>query len=276
MENYDNDKPSKIIIAGVVAAILISFSVATYLALDRSYEGPSNTLVVGMNTPFPPFEYQQSGEIVGFDVDLANAIGEKINRKVVLKDFSDFAALIPAVETGAVDVVISGVTITPERDEAVDFSKPYYTASQAVLTTKDSNKFKGSGNLIATDFEGMSVGYQELTTSQTWIEANLLGQVNLSETNSFGDLSSGLQSMRLGAFDLIILDKPVADSFAKKHADLIVAGTIETNEQYGVVVKNEDPQNILPEINEVIEEMKVNGEYDELILKYFGGEINES
>lgn len=275
MENYDNDKPSKIIIAGVVAAILISFSVATYLALDRSYEGPSNTLVVGMNTPFPPFEYQQGGEIVGFDVDLANAIGEKINRKVILKDFTDFSALIPAVEIDAVDVVISGVTITSERDEAVDFSEPYYTASQAVLTTKNS-KFKGSGDLVATDFEGMSVGYQELTTSQTWIEANLLGQVDLSETNSFGDLSSGLQSMRLGAFDLIILDKPVADSFARKHADLTVAGTIESNEEYGVVVKNNDPQNILPEINEVIEEMKASGEYDELILKYFGGEINES
>jgi len=275
MGNYDNDKPSKTIIVGVVALILISFSAATYLALDRSYEGPSNTLIIGMNTPFPPFEYQQGGEIVGFDVDLANAIGEKLDRKVVIKDFSDFSALIPAVETGAVDIVISGVTITSERDEAVDFSEPYYTASQAVLTIEDS-KFKCSGDLVATDFEGMNVGYQELTTSQTWIEANLLGQVNLSETNSFGDLSSGLQSMRLGAFDLIILDKPVADSFAKKHADLIVAGTIESNEEYGVVIKNDDPQNILSEINEVIEEMKANGEYDELILKYFGGEINES
>lgn len=270
-EDKRREEPSKVAIATIIVALLVVGYFAVAMTLPRMGQSPKDALTVGTNTPFPPFESRQGDKVVGFDIDLAYAIGEKLNRKVVVKDFSDFSAILPALETDAIDVAISGITITPERSEAANFSAPYYVASQAVLVTKNS-KFKDSGNLTAKDFSGAKIGFQELTTSQTWVESNLYGRVDLADNLTFSDLNIALQSLRLGAVDGIIMDKPVAETFAKNFADLKVAGLIETDENYGVAVKKGDPQKILSKIDEVIEEMKKNGEYDKLIQKHFGGE----
>jgi ABC-type amino acid transport substrate-binding protein len=81
----------------------------------------------------------------------------------------------------------------------------------------------------------------------------------------------GLQLLKFKAVDLIIIDKPVAESFARLNQNMEVAGTIETNESYGFVVQEGDPQGLLPVINQILAEMKKNGEYDQLIDQWFGG-----
>jgi ABC-type amino acid transport substrate-binding protein len=262
-------KPLPIIILGIIVLIVVFAWYTVPRTISVLSQPPRDMLMVGVNTPFPPFEYMIGDRVVGFDIDLAGAIADKLNRKLVIKDFSDFAAIFPAVETGSIDMAISGITITSERSEVVNFSDPYYNASQAVLIARNS-KFKASGNITAKDFEGFIVGYQELTTSQTWVESNLYGKVNMTNI-TFGDFGSGLQQLRLGAIDVIVLDKPVADTFARNYEDLTVTGTIDTSETYGVIVGENDPEKILPKINDVIKQMKENGEYDKLIKKHFGG-----
>lgn len=264
MEDY---KPSKVVVVILIMLILASSYYFFTTASHRFSQPSKGTLTIGTNTPFKPFEYKNGDNIIGFDMELGQKIGEKLERKVIIKDFSDFPALFPALETGSIDMVISSITITTSRDEVMDFSEPYYNASQALLTAKKSN-INLNMNLDPKDFTGLKIGYQEKTTSQSYIETNLDDTVLKT---SFGDLNMAIQSLRFDMIDGILLDEPVAKSLTKDYPDLVISGIVDTKEQYGVVVKQGDPQKMLPEVNAVIQEMKKNGEYDQLIKKYFGG-----
>ena len=113
-------------------------------------------LVVGTSADFPPFEYKdpQTGEIVGFDIELIKLIAEKIGYdKVEIKDM-DFDSLTPALDAGQIDVAIAGITITDKRKQQVDFSIPYWSADQAAVIRK------GSGITIndVKDLYGLNIG----------------------------------------------------------------------------------------------------------------------
>jgi ABC-type amino acid transport substrate-binding protein len=181
-----------------------------------------------------------------------------MGKKLVIKDFTDFDALLPAVQSGSLDMAASSITIRQDRDEVVDFSTPYYLASQGVLI--------GKGGRFNQDFSGMKVAYQEGTTSQSWAEEKkIAGMV-------FKDMNLGIQLLVVGAVDAIIMDEPAARNFAKSNPGLTFAGEIKTGEQYGLVVQQGDPKKLLPVINKVIAEMKSDGRYQKLLEKWFGGE----
>ena len=276
MRYYDEERPrgepSKIAIVGILIVLIAVAYYTLGATVQKLSEPPKGELVIGMSFPYWPFEYMEGNQMYGFDVDLAKKIGEKTNRRVIIKPFRDFAALIPALGTEKVNMTISAITITPERSQIIAFSDSYFDGAQAVLAKKNS-KFKGSGELTAKDFEGVRVGYQEGTTSQGWVEANLLGKVNLAANKSFGDFNAGLQMLQsMDKIDVIIMDEPAANAFAKQSPILKVAGVIQnTQEKYGVAVKKGDPDNLLPKVNEVIKELKSNGEYDRMLQSHFGG-----
>lgn len=136
----------------------------------------------------------------------------------------------------------------------------------------DNGNFKIAGMLSPKDFEGMKIGYQGFTTSENWAQSNLFGKISLTDNKSFANVESGLQMLRFSDVDGIILDEPTARMFAKNYPGMKVAGTIDTKETYGIAVKKGDPKNLLPKVNDMINEMKKNGEYDKLIKKHFGGD----
>lgn len=266
-------RENKVSIIAIVFGVVFLLA-ATYFAITMTMEKVSQPekeyLVVGTNTPFPPFELKNGDKIVGFDIDLAERIAKAMGKKLIIKDFTEFDALLPTLQAGSLDMVISAVTIREDRDEVVDFTAPYYDASQGILVKKGSN-LTFSNPCNPEDFVGLRIAYQEGTTSQLWIEENLIGKVKISEPTVFDDLTFALQLLKLGAVDAILLDAPVAESFAKSNPDLMVAGTIETGEKYGIAVQDGDPKNLLPAINKVIVEMKTKGEYQKLLEKWFGG-----
>lgn len=256
-----------IIVALVLFLGVLWFAIAS--TIDKAHEPSRGILVVGTNTPFPPFEDRKGEELIGFDIDLAERLAKALGKRLVIKDFNEFDALLPGLQAGTLDMIASAVTIRDDRKEVVDFSDSYFDASQAIIANK-GNSFIFSGN--PADFTGYKVGYQKGTTSQSWVESHLLGKVKAGDLIPFGDLTVGLGLLRLGSVDLIIIDEPVARSFAKNNSDIIVAGTIETGEKYGLAVPKGDPKKILPTINKALKEMKETGEYDKLIQKWFGGQ----
>lgn len=250
-----------------LSAILVWAVVATY---GKVSQPGKDVLVVGTNTPFPPFEIRKGEEVVGFDIDLAKKIADSLDRKLIVKDFNEFDALLPSVADGeSLDMAISSITIRDDRKEVVSFSESYFKSSQALLARSNSTmNYSGNPDLL----RGFKVGYQEATTSQFWLEENLgKGSPNLV---SFGDVSIGLQILLAGSVDVIVMDEPVAMSFANNNSNLKVMGRIETGEEYGVVVAKDDPQKLLPAVNKTIKELKETGEYDKLIAKWFGGGAN--
>ncbi len=281
----EKQEPPKLLVGAValILLIMVYYSVTTTVA--RVSEPGGDVIVVGLNTPYPPFEerYADSNKVVGLDVDLAQRIADETGRKLVVMDYSDFGSIWTALQTDQIDMAISAISITPARQEVFDFSEPYFASTQAVLVT-ESGKFAGKGNLTAADFAGMRIGYQQKTTSEDWVISNLNGTA-LAGNQSFGDMNLGLQYLQMNQIDALILDKPVAEIFARDHPGLKVAGVIAgTEDVYGIAVRRGTDINpvldknadLLADINATLAEMKTSekgkpSEYDELLGRYFGG-----
>jgi len=181
-------------------------------------------------------------------------------------NFRDFNSLFPAIASGEIDMIAAAITITPERQEAFDFSSPYYTSDQAVLTRSDSG-FACGDTCNSADFEGYSVGVQTDTTSESWASDNLSNKT--TTINSQHDLATLLLLLKTGKIGALILDSPVAQAYAKSDTAFKIAGVIKTNEQYGFVIQLGDPKQLLEKVNTALANLIDSGEYDKLIQKWF-------
>jgi len=257
-----------LIVAIVVLAIVAFFGYKLYqraTAPTISSIKDRGTLIVGTSADFPPFEYvDSSGNIVGLDIDIANEIANKLGVKLVVKDLG-FDALIPALQGKQVDLVIAGMTITEERAKVVDFSVPYYNASQAVISLS-TEKFSS-----IDDLKGKKIGVQTGTTGESWAEENLVSKGIIPENNllHYGKLSEALLALKRGDINAIIIDEPVARMFVKTVQGLQYDFGINTGEQYGIAV-NKDSKDLLNLVNEVLNKMKSDGTLDLLVQKWFG------
>lgn len=268
--NRQNRSPFLIVLGIIV--LIATLSVVIFMTIPRASAPAKDTLVVGTNSGFPPFEMRFGEEVRGLDIDLCGKVAEALGRKMLIRDIA-FDALLPSLGRGAagekplVDLVCAAVTKTAARDEVADFSDTYFTSNQALLIAKDST----IRYYRPEDLAGLFVAYQEGTTSQDWFETNILERVAVSGHAPFNETGIALQ--RLGRdFDVIIMDEPAARALAKSRNNLAIAGVIETGEEYGFAVANGDPQNILPAANQVLTLMRENDEYDWLMERWFGGD----
>jgi polar amino acid transport system substrate-binding protein len=236
----------------LVSMILISFVFSAF----------SVTYVVGTEASFPPFEYVEGGEFVGFDMDLIREIGKMYGFDVEIRDIS-FDSLIPSLMTGNIDIIAAGMTITEDREKVVDFTIPYFSADQSIMVRK------GEGTSLSILFTKPKIGVQTGTTGDLWVTENLvdvgfLPKANLTRYDTFNFAVRDLVNKNI---DAIVLDNPVAERFTKTDPVEIV-GIIKTNENYGMAVApgNEDLLNML---NEGITKLQESGKMDELIGKYF-------
>jgi len=251
----------KNIYLGVVMVFVLVFSVVTSGCISGEEE--KKTLVVGTSADFPPFEYKDpnTGEITGFDIELIKMIAQKMGYdNVEIKDM-DFDSLIPALQAGKIDVVIAGMTITPEREKVVDFSIPYWKADQAVIVRKNSDITVSS----IEDLKGKTIGVEKGTTGAIYVKDHL---ENSSTIREYPGYVEALQALLNGQVDVIVLDSPVAEMFTKKY-DVKIIYTIQTNEHYGIAVKKGNKE-LLNKINKALNEIMNSSDWNNLISKYFG------
>ena len=127
------------------------------------------SLRVGMELAYPPFEtIDEQGRPAGVSVDLANAIGERLGRPVIIENTA-FDGLIPALKTGRIDAIVSSMTATPERAESIDFSEPYVDTGLCLLVGKNS----ALKSIADADRPGMHLAVKKGTTGHLWAVANL-------------------------------------------------------------------------------------------------------
>jgi polar amino acid transport system substrate-binding protein len=239
---------------------LVSFLLLSVLLIFSSV-ALAETYVVGTSAGFPPFEYVENGEIVGFDMDLMKAIGEEMGFDVEFKDIA-FDSLIPALKTGNLDVIAAGMTITDEREKVVDFSESYYSADQSIIVREDDDKG------LTVIFGNNDVGLQTGTTGDLWVTEKLeetgILTGNIKRFDTFVLAVNDLVNKNLNA---VVIDSPVAARFADLRPVKIV-GIIVTGENYGLAV-NDGNTELLSKLNEGLKRVKASGKMDELIDKYF-------
>jgi len=222
----------------------------------------AKTIAVGTSADFPPFEYIENGQFVGFDMDLVREIAKLADLEVKFIDMS-FDSLIPALRAGQVDVVAAAMTITDDRKQIVDFSSPYWTADQSIIVKADSDL------TITILFQKGRIGVQTGTTGDLWCTDNLVGKGLLPEKNlkRYDTFVLALSDLLNGNIDAIVLDSPVANRFAAVRPVKVV-GVIVTGEQYGIAVKKGNKE-LLEKINSAIKVLNETGKMAELIDKYF-------
>lgn len=240
--------------------LLITFLVLT-LVFAFSAVGLTQTYTVGTSAGFPPFEYVEDGEIVGFDIDLMKAIGEEMGFEVNFKDIA-FDSLIPALKTGNIDVVAAGMTITEQREEVVDFSNSYYSADQSIIVKEDSDKD------ISVIFGDKDISVQTGTTGDLWVTEKLQDKGiltgNIKRYDTFVLCVSDLVNENV---DAVVLDSPVANRYAEMRP-VEVVGIIVTGENYGLAVNNGNTE-LLDKLNEGLRKIRENGKMAEIIDKHF-------
>lgn len=216
---------------------------------------------------FAPFEYmdEKTGEPVGFDVDVINAVAEKMGLTASYLPNQKFDTLVPIIKQGGkADVSIAAITITDERMESVDFSEPYLDSNQAIVVAKGSSETEETLNDASKQ-----VVCQGGTTGDEWIGENLPDAVRVP----VDDVTAALTGVQTGLYQAMVVDLPVASyMLAQSFSDLQIVKEIPTGEQYGIAVSKDNPE-LTQAVNKALEDMKSDGTMKEIETKWFGSEI---
>lgn len=219
--------------------------------------GGGEPLTVGSDIPYPPFEQGKEGNYTGFDVELMEAIGERIDRSVEFQDTS-FDTIFRDLAQGRFDAVASATTITDEREETVDFTNPYYFSEQAILVKEGGEKIE--------DVEGLSggtIGVQQGTTGEEFVEE----EGDAGEIRPYPQGPDAVNAVKSGVLDAVVLDIPVAEN-AVEAGGVEVSAAIPTEEEYGFVVPQGEEE-LLDEMNKALEELKDDGTFTQIYEKWF-------
>jgi polar amino acid transport system substrate-binding protein len=239
-------------------------------AADLKLVAPG-VLTVGSDTAFPPFESMNGSVAEGFDVDLANALAKEMGLTVNFTS-QTFDTLIPQLKAGGTfDVIMSGMTITADREKEITFSTPYIDSNQSIAVVK--GKFpKLDGNdaaAINTAFTGKVIGVQSGTTGEAWAKENIKGAKQITP---FSDTLAAFSALNAGKVDAVVNDLPVSAYLVKSSytGDELIA-EIPTGEQYGIGISQSNTA-LKDAIDKAFEAIKTSGEYKTIYMKWFGVE----
>lgn len=216
-------------------------------------------LIVSTNAEFPPYEYYDANEIVGIDIEIAQAIADKLGLELEVKDGA-FDAIIAEVVSGKADIGIAGMTVTDERKQNVDFSDSYATGTQVIIVKEDS-EIKS-----AADLEGKSIGVQLGTTGDI-----MATDIKDSKVEQYNKGMDAVQALSQGKIDAVIIDSEPAKFYEKEVSGLKILDEAFAVEDYAIALKKGNTA-LQSKINEALKELKAEGKIDEIIGKYIKAE----
>lgn len=237
---------------GIIGAAAVMISLAACSSDDDS------PLVVATDTAFVPFEFQQDGEYVGFDIDLWDAIADEIGREYTLQPM-DFNGILPALQTNQADVALAGITITEERAETIDFSDGYYDSGFLLMVPVDSD-ITG-----IDDLAGRSIALRSGTSAHDWALENLPD----TDITTFPNIDNAYLELEAGRVDAAMHDTPNVLYYIAENGGgrVKTVGEQQQAHEYGIAF----PQGseLVEEVNEALQTIKDDGRYAEIYRKWF-------
>ena len=218
-------------------------------------------LTVGANIGNVPWEFQdESGNTVGFEVDLANEVGKRLGKTVAFENIP-FNGLFSAVQSGRIDIAVSSITITQKRLESVTFAQPYYDSDQSLTVKADS------GLESIDDMKGKVIGVDTGSTGDMWASERS-DEKGFAEIRRYEGLAPAMLDLTAGRIDGYISDIPALLYYTKDKPELKVVQRIETGEKYSMMFAKD--AELAKEVNDVLTELKKEGFIAGLHEKWFG------
>lgn len=223
----------------------------------------AETLKVVTDPSFVPFEMmdQETGEMIGFDMEIIREVADRAGFEIDLNTM-DFNGIIPALQSGNVDIAIAGITITAEREEIVDFSDPYYDSGLRLLVREGNNDIEEFDNL-----EDKKIGTKIGSTSYDYLMKNLEADDGVTPYPGSADMYMALMS---GAIDAVFYDAPNVGYFARTKGEgkVKTIGPLYEGQQYGIALV--EGSEWVDEVNTALAAMKEDGTYKTIYEKWFG------
>ncbi len=254
-------------IASIVLVIAMIASFAACGGSEKPEEAApaeKEVLVMATNAAFPPYEFKEGDEFAGIDVEIAQAIADKLGMTLEIKDV-EFGSIIGGVQTGKFDMGMAGMTVTDERKESVNFSNTYATGVQVVIVAEDSaikslDDLKGDGS--------MKFGVQQDTTGDIYasdtVDNGGYGEDNVIRYKTGADAVQGLKT---GKVQAVIIDNEPAKSFVEANEGLKILDAEWAVEDYAIAIAKENTE-LLDKVNAALEELEADGTIDKIIAKY--------
>ena len=218
-------------------------------------------LTVGLDDSYPPMEFRDSkNELVGFDVDLGNEIGKKLGVKTEYIT-TDFSGILLALTSSKFNMILSGMSITDERKQSIDFSDTYVMGGQVVAIKQGNASIKS-----LEDLKGKIVACQLGSTGDTAATA----MEGLKEVKKYDKITEAFQELSLDRVDAVIMDAQVGGYYvAKKPGEYEVLKNAISEEPMGIGFKKEDKE-LKDAIQKALNELKADGTMSKLSVKWFG------
>lgn len=255
-----------LVITILVIGAVIWFWQTNFKATDASLANVKKrgVLVVGSDIPYGVMEFfDENYKEVGIDVDIAQEIANKLGVKLEFNDY-DWESIFSKVEKGDIDLAISSITITPERQKIMLFSNPYFNGGQIVIVRSDNTEIKGMNDLF-----NKKIAVQKDTTG--YIEAKKYTKENLIfpylnfETSLDG--SNIVNDLKDGKFDAIIVDYVQGLSIIKSNKEVTIVGVPFTKENYGIATKLGN-NSLMDKVNSILSNMEKSGVLQKIKIKW--------
>lgn len=222
-------------------------------------------LSMATEATFPPYEYYDGDTIVGIDVEIAQAIADKLGLELQVTDIA-FESIIPGVQTGKYDIGLAGMTVTDERLEQVNFTDSYATGIQVVIVGPNSS-ITSVDDLFAEGANNV-VGTQTGTTGFIYATSDIQ-DAGLGEVKSFAKTTDAVEALKNGQVDCVILDNQPAQALvaANEGAGLSILDTEYAVEDYAAAV-SKDNAALTDAINGALKELIADGTVQSILDKY--------
>lgn len=241
----------------VVSVLLTVLMTGTLLVCTGC--GAKKQLVMATNAEFPPYEYHEGENIVGIDVEIAQAIADEVGAELVIEDMA-FDSILTAVQSGKADMGIAGLTITEDRLQNVDFSNSYAIATQVIIVNQDSAIDDPD------DLGGKTIGVQLGTTGDIYAE-----DIEDATIERYNKGFEAVQALLQNKVDAVIIDNEPAKVFVEQNEGIRIVDKEFTVEEYAIAVKKGN-SDLLEKVNKAIEELQESGKLQEIVDKYIKAE----
>ena len=270
----------------IISLIIASLMLITLCCGFSSCNKDENVLVMATNAAFPPYEYLEGDKFVGIDVEIAEAIADKLGMELQIEDV-EFGSIIGGVVEGKYDMGMAGMTVTEERKQSVNFSNTYATGIQVIIVKDGSSitslddifEFNADGDPVALKNPDLKVGVQQDTTGDIYSSSDISGwgfcdveedgTVTTDRVVRYKTGADAVEALKTDKVNMVIIDNEPAKSFVAANEGIhILDGDNEyAVEDYAICIAKENTE-LLDKINKALDELKKDGTIDKIVSKY--------